>query len=70
MGVHAHRFPIRFSPVHTYNRLCFKTTIFYSHWPKSIPKFSLSSSEIKVWSTNMSLQVLLRNGVTQNITGT
>ena len=28
MGVHAYRFPIRSSPVHTYNRLCFKTTIF------------------------------------------
>ena len=70
MGVHAYRFPIRFFPVNTYNRLCFKATIFYSHWPNSIPKFSLSSSEIKVWSTNLSLQVLLRNGVTQTITGT
>ena len=70
MGVHAYRFPIRFSAVHTYNRLCFKTTIFYSHWAKSIPKFSLSSSEIKVWSTNLSLRVLLHNGLTQNITGT
>ena len=70
MGVHAYRFPIHFSPVHTYNRLCFKKTIFHSHWPKSIPMFSLSSSEIKVWSTNLSLWVLLRNGLTQNITGT
>ena len=70
MGVHAYRFPIRFSPVHTYDRLCFKKTIFHSHWPKSIPMFSLSSSEIKVWSTNLSLWVLLRNGLTQNITGT
>ena len=61
---------LRFSAVHTYSRLCFKTTTFYSHWPKSIPKFSLSSSEIKVWSTNLSLRVLLHNGLTQNITGT
>ena len=70
MGVHAYRFPIRFSPVHTYNRLCFEKTIFHSHWAKSIPVFSLPSSEIKVWSTNLSLRVLLRNGLTQNITGT
>ena len=70
MGVHACRFPIRFSPVHAYNRLCFKKTIFYSHWAKSIPVFSLPSSEIKVWSTNLSRRVLLRNGLTQNITGT
>ena len=71
MGVHAYRFPIRSSPVHTYNRLCFKTTIFTRTGLKAFKNSpSLASSEIKVWSTNLSLQVLLRNGVTQTITGT